>query len=403
MQHSLGNWQMLPFENITIVDLTSVVAGPTATQILAQQGARVWKVEPPEGDSARALGAIGARSISSVHLVLNAEKQSVGINLASEGGRDLLRQMLPFADVVIHNFRPGVPERLGIEPATLHAINPQLIVARIAGFGQEGPMSDGRAYDPIVQAEAAMLSWSSEEPLLSPQWICDKNAGLYAAQAISAALYSRAKSKDGNGSVIDISMLEAGVSYGWIDQHGDQVIVDPALPMPNIAAVYRPWQTADGWIVVVMLSQAEFEGWARALSAPELLSETQFSDMASRFLHWDAMREIAAPRLAAMTTAMAILRLKNSGVPCGIANRSEALHVHAQLCHDNFIATQQHPDAGIIRRPLPVARFNGTRSKCDTHAPRIGRDSMAVLKTCGVNDQAIAAAFASGAAFQPED
>lgn len=103
--------------------------------------------------------------------------------------------------------------------------------------------------------------------LTSPQWVCDKNAGLYAAQAISAALYSRAIGEDGTGSVVDISMLEAGVSYGWIDQHGDQVIVDPLLPMPNIAAVYRPWQTADGWIVVVMLSQAEFEGWARAIAS----------------------------------------------------------------------------------------------------------------------------------------
>lgn len=394
---------MLPFENITIVDLTSVVAGPTATQILAQQGARVWKVEPPEGDSARALGAIGARSISSVHLVLNAEKQSVGIDLASERGRDLLRQMLPFADVVIHNFRPGVPERLGLEPAALHAINPQLVVARIAGFGQEGPMSELRAYDPIVQAEAAMLSWSSEGPLLSPQWVCDKNAGLYAAQAISAALYNRAQRKDGSGSVIDISMLEAGVSYGWIDQHGDEIIVDPLLPMPDIAAVYRPWQTADGWIVVVMLSQGEFEGWARVLSAPELLGDTRFADMASRFLHWDEMREIAAPRLAAMTTAAAISKLKNAGVPCGIANRSEALHAHAQLCHDNFIVTRQHPDAGMIRYPLPVARFNGMRGKCDAHAPPIGRDSMAVLRDCGIDSEVIAAAFASGAAFQPKE
>jgi len=185
-----------------------------------------------------------------------------------------------------------VMERLGLGTDVLHALRPDLVIARISGFGQDGPMAAGRAYDPIVQAESGMVSWTAEGPLLAPQWICDKTAGLYAAQAATAALVARARS--GKGAVVDISMLEAAVAYGWIDLHGAQALPDATSRMPDIAAVYRPWATGDGWIVVVMLSQSEFEGWARAIDAPELLADPRFADMTTRFLNWDDLRAISA-------------------------------------------------------------------------------------------------------------
>src|SRR3546814_1658067 len=136
----MGVWKMLPLEYVTVIYLTSVVAGPLATQIMAKQGARVWKFEPPEGDLSRRLGAIAAPGFSSAYVALNADKQSVGIDLGSADGRGLLRRMIPKADVLFHNFRPGVLERLGFDAATLHALRPDLVVARITGFGQAGPI-----------------------------------------------------------------------------------------------------------------------------------------------------------------------------------------------------------------------------------------------------------------------
>ena len=392
---------MLPLEGVTVIDLTSVVAGPLATQIMAQQGARVWKVEPPEGDRSRLLGAIAAPGFSSAYVALNADKQSVGIDLGGAEGRALLRRMVPSADVLFHNFRPGVLERLGFDTAALHALRPDLIVARITGFGQDGPMCGARAYDPIVQAESGMVSWGDEGPVLAPQWICDKNAGLYAVQAVTAALFARERS--GKGAVIDISMLEAAVAYGWMDLHGGEAFPDCASPPPDIASVYRPWATMDGWIVVVMLSQAEFEGWARAIGAPELLADPRYADMATRFLNWNDLRAFSAPRIAAMTTADAVVRLGEAGVPCGVANPSAALADHVQLAHDEFVANTAHPCAGAIRRTRAVARFDGARSGFDAHAPRVGQHSRAVLAAAGLDDAEISAALASGAAHAPQE
>ena len=392
---------MLPLEGITVIDLTSVVAGPLATQIMAQQGARVWKVEAPEGDRVRMLGAVAAPGFSSAHVALNADKQSVGIDLGCDAGRALLKRLIPHADVLIHNFRPGVMERLGLDTAALHALRPDLVIARISGFGQDGPMCGARAYDPIVQAESGMVSWGADGPVLAPQWICDKNAGLYAAQAVSAALIARERS--GKGSVVDISMLEAAVAYGWIDLHGNQVFPDASSRMPDIAAVYRPWATADGWIVVVMLSQAEFEGWARAIGAPELLDDPRYADMTKRFLNWNELRAFSAPRLAAMTTTEAVARLGEAGVPCGVANPSAALPGHAQLVHDDFLALTSHPQAGPVRRARPVARFDGGRRGVDAPAPRVGEHSRAVLAAAGLSEDEIATAVGTGAAFAPQE
>lgn len=392
---------MLPLEGLTVIDLTSVVAGPLATQIMAQQGARVWKVEPPEGDRARLLGAIAVPGFSSAHVALNAGKQSIAIDLARAEGRALLCRLVPHADLLIHNFRPGVMERLGLGTAALHALRADLVIARISGFGQEGPMCGTRAYDPIIQAESGMVSWDeSGEPMLAPQWICDKTAGLYAAQAATAALVACGRS--GKGAVVDISMLEAAVAYGWIDLHGDQAF--PAAPsrMPNIASVYRPWATTDGWIVVVMLSQSEFEGWTRVIDASELLTDPRYADMATRFLNWNELRAFSAPRIAAMTTADAVERLSEAGVPCGVANRSAALPGHAQIVHDDFVALTDHPRVGPVRRAGAVARFDGVRLLVD-HAPRVGEHSRAILVAAGLGDSEIAAALDKGVVHAPQE
>jgi crotonobetainyl-CoA:carnitine CoA-transferase CaiB-like acyl-CoA transferase len=393
--------KVLPLDGVTILDLTSVVAGPLATQILAQQGAKVWKIEPPAGDRARMLGVVAEPGISSSHVALNADKQSVGIDLGLEAGRALLRQLIPLADVLIHNFRPKVLDRMGFDTNSLRELRPDIIIARITGFGPDGPMSGQRAYDPIIQAESGMVAWGDDGPTLAPHYICDKTAGLYAAQAVTAALFERLRT--GKGTIVDVSMLEAAVAFSWIDLHCGQIFPDQTTNTFNITQVYRPWSTSDGWIVVVMLSQSEFEGWADVVGLPELITDPRFSDTAARFRNWDALRLSSAPHIASLDTATAIAALKRAEVPCAAVNSSEALLSHPQLVRDDFLACVNQDRIGRVRIPRPVARFDGERLDVTKNWPVVGAHGSTVFAQAGLQENEIEAAFACGAAHQQQE
>lgn len=359
---------MLPLEGIVVADLTSVVAGPLATSILAEQGARIVKIEPKAGDRARMLGPIAAPGRSAVHARLNAGKESAVLDLTQAEDVGTLLRIVAAADVLVHNYRPGVMERLGLTLDRLRETRPDLIVARITGFGQTGPLCGERAYDPIIQAEAGLtVPDASGEPRLIPQYVCDKVTGLYAAQAITAALLARTRGR--GASMIDISMLEAAVAFGWMDAHQEAVFAVPARPGPNIAAVYRPWPARDGWLVIVMVSDEEFAGFAAAIGAPDLPADERFADMPSRFHHWDAIRAAGEPHLAAMSVQEAARRLRAAGVPCGIVNSAEALTAHPQLAANDFL--ERVGDAVL---PAAVARFDGGRTRSGP-APDLGEHS----------------------------
>lgn len=356
---------MLPLEGIVVADLTSVVAGPLATSILAEQGARVVKVEPRTGDRVRMLGPVAAPGRSAVHARLNAGKESVVLDLTESGDVETLLRIVAAADVLVHNYRPGVMERLGLTLDRLREARADIIVARITGFGQTGPLSDQRAYDPIIQAEAGLtVPDASGEPRLIPQYVCDKVSGLYAAQAITAALLARAR---GQGApVIDVSMLEAAVAFGWMDTHQDSVFAVPVRRGPDIATVYRPWPTRDGWLVIVMISDQEFTGFAKAIGAPGLVADERFADMPTRFHHWDAIRAAGEPYLAALSCEEAARRLREAGVPCGIVNSGDALVAHPQLAANDFLKR-----VGDAVLPAAVARFGEERMHADP-APDLG-------------------------------
>lgn len=361
-----------PLSTVTVLDLTTVVAGPLATSLLAQQGARVIKVESPAGDTTRALGA-RREGMSGSFLALNAGKESVVLDLAQPVAVEALLDLAAAADVMVHNFRPGVMEKLGVTLEALRARRADLIVARISGFGDVGPMAGDRAYDPVIQAEAAMAGRNDQgEPRLAAQYLCDKVAGLYAAQAITAALAARAT--DGRPRTVDVSMLEAAAAFGAIDMHSALAFQEPASPMPDVAAIYRPWRAADGWVVAIMLSNAEFAGFSRALGLPALLGDPRFADMASRFAHWDSLREIAAPRTAIFSVELLLDALRREGVPCARVNDGAALHQHPQLAAAGFWREEVHPVVGRVRLPSPVARFDGERGS-PSPAPSLGQHS----------------------------
>lgn len=368
---------MLPLKNIKIIDMTSVVVVPMATKILAQQGAEVMKIEPLSGDRARQLGSIPRTNMSSTHMAINAGKYCVHLDITTEKDIAILRDMIAHADILVHNFRPGVMEKKGLDCDALHAINDRLIIARITGYGQQGPKSGARAYDPVIQAESGMVSWVNGDPVLSPQYICDKNAGLYAAQAMSAALFTRERT--GQASVIDISMLEAAIDFCWIDIHGQETFPNNNAPMPNIAMIYQPWQTLDGFVVAVMLSQSEFEGWAKSLGQEQIINNPDFADMPTRFQNWQKLRNICVPAAQKLSTAQLLSNMMENNVPGGECMKSEKLHHHPQIVHDEFFHHGNDDKGEAIIRPKPVAKFNGERGNIGHEAGEIGGHNSDIL------------------------
>ncbi|WP_158272103.1 CaiB/BaiF CoA transferase family protein [Marinicauda salina] len=378
-------------EGVRIIDLTTVVAGPIASLVFAQQGADVVKVEPPGGDLIRRLGFIAHDGASSTHHVLNRGKKLISLDLTSDAGRRALARLLEDADVLLHNYRPGVAERMGLDSAELRRRHPGLIIGEVTGFGPEAPLKSVRAYDPVIQAESGLAHRPErDEPELYPQYICDKVSGLYLAQAVTAALV--AKGRDGKGRRVEVSMLEAATAFSWMDVHMPLTFADPARVGPNIAKVYRPWKANGGWFVVVMLSEKEFAGWCEAVGATELLDDERCADMAGRFLNWDVIRETCAPRVAEIGIDTLLARLREKGVPAGRVNTSDDMLAHPQLVASGLIYEAEAGAAGTVRLPGSPARFDGDRPGLGAAAEgAIGPDTRAVLKAAGVSADDIAA------------
>ena len=379
-----------PLAGLRVLDLTTVVAGPIASLTLAQQGAHIIKVEPPGGDLVRRLGFIAKDGSSSTFQTLNRGKALISLDLSTEDGRAALAPLVEQSDVVMHNYRPAAARKLGLDANSLRARHDGLIVAEVTGFGPWDPLSDVRAYDPVIQAESGLAARPDKpEPELYPQYICDKVAGLYLCQAITSALVGR--ERDGAGRHVAVSMLEAALAFSWMDVHMPLTLKDPLQPGPNIAKVYRPWKAADGWFVVVMLSEKEFGAWCEVVGAPQLLDDPRCADMASRFINWDFIRETCAPLAEHQSADDLLNRLRKAGVPAGKVNTSDDILNHPQLANSGFIYEGEADGPGPVRLPGAAARFDGERpGQGATCSGQLGADTRMVLEKAGVDDALIA-------------
>ena len=379
-----------PLAGLRVLDLTTVVAGPIASLTLAQQGAHIIKVEPPGGDLVRRLGFIAKDGSSSTFQTLNRGKALISLDLSTEDGRAALAPLVEQSDVVMHNYRPAAARKLGLDADSLRARHDGLIVAEVTGFGPWDPLSDVRAYDPVIQAESGLAARPDKpEPVLYPQYICDKVAGLYLCQAITSALVGR--ERDGAGRHVAVSMLEAALAFSWMDVHMPLTLKDPLQPGPNIAKVYRPWKAADGWFVVVMLSEKEFGAWCEVVGAPQLLDDPRCADMASRFINWDFIRETCAPLAEHQSADDLLNRLRKAGVPAGKVNTSDDILNHPQLANSGFIYEGEADGPGPVRLPGAAARFDGERpGQGATCSGQLGADTRMVLEKAGVDDALIA-------------
>jgi len=377
-----------PLDHITVVSLEHAIAAPFCTRQLADLGARVIKVERPgAGDFARAYDQ-RARGESSHFVWVNRSKESLALDLKGPEDLAVLQQLIAKADVLVQNLAPGATGRMGLDAATLRAQNPRLIVCDISGYGNDGPYRDKKAYDLLIQSEAGFLSitGTSEQPSKSGNSIADIAAGMYAYTNILSALIQR--DKTGEGSHIDVSMLEAlGEWMGYPMYYA----MDGATPPSRSAAAhatiypYGPFAAGDGGTVMLGL-QNERE-WAQfcqhVLQQPALASDARFDSNARRNAHRADLEKIILDTFAALTAAQVIERLDVAQIANARMNTMADLWAHPQLQ-----ARARWAQVGSPAGDLPALLPPGKQSAFDYRMgaiPKVGEHTDAILKELGIH------------------
>ncbi len=388
-----------PLSGVRILDLSAVVSGPMATGILADQGADVIKVETQGGDLTRRVGPIQG-DMTSLFATINRGKRSIVLDLKQAPAREVLRDLVAQADVLVENFRPGAMDRLGFAYEQVKVWNQRIVYLSISGFGQSGPYSAYRVYDPVIQAVSGFADAhpdpETQEPRLLQTLMCDKITALTAAQAITAALHSRQTS--GEGCRIELSMLDAALSFLWPEALYNHSILDkPPAPVPEFGARQKLWRCEDGWFAMIAPQDEEFAGICRVFGKPELMQDPRFANMMLRRDHIDDWRAVLEPIAAEQQVRPFVERLAAEGVPVGHVNFKADLANDPQIRHNNSLIETDYPGLGRVRAPRAAARFDQQPANPARLAPHLGEHTRDILAELGRSGEAVAELLASGA------
>jgi crotonobetainyl-CoA:carnitine CoA-transferase CaiB-like acyl-CoA transferase len=381
-----------PLVGIRILDLSIALTGPYAVALLGDQGAEVVKVERPGlGDIGRWIG-VSVNGMSALYQACNRGKRSIAVDAGTPAGRDIVRLLTAQADVIVENFRPGVMDRLGLGYQELRQDHEDLIYVSLTGFGPDGPYAGKSAYDTVIQAYAGIAANQADpvsgEPRFLNQTVADKVTALVAAQAITAALFAR--ERGAGGQHVQLSMLDAVVSFLWADAAGNEVLLAADGSRPSsFVANFKPFRFRDGWGIATPTSDADFAGMCRSLGV-EGYDDPRVATIAERNQHRDLTRQIMDRVYAAaatMTTAEAMGRMERERVPCGVvltpAELSEDPHARAI----GLLVDDVHPVAGPIRQPRHPIRFPGTPATVGGPAPMLGQHTDEILAELGLGDR----------------
>ena len=373
-----------PLAGIKVLDLTSVVSGPLATMFLADQGADVIKVEPLGGDITRRSrqSVSGSGEFSALFVSTNRGKRSLSLDLKRPEAAKIMRKLAAGADVLVQNFRPGTMERLGLGEATLRATNPRLIYVSISGVGESGPYAGKRVYDPIIQGLSGFADIQSDPKTRRPRMIrtivADKTTAIFAAQAVTAALFARERT--GEGQHIRLAMLDTMISYLWPEAMTQYTVVGREESTADPVA--RPdliFETTDGYITVGTISDSEWRGFCAAAKRADLAEDPWFNTPGGRAVNATERILIMAEIIKERPTAEWLQRLDANDVPSAPVLRRSEVIANEQVLARELIAEFVHPDIGRVRQPKPAARFDRTPAAIQGPAPRIGEHSAAIL------------------------
>jgi crotonobetainyl-CoA:carnitine CoA-transferase CaiB-like acyl-CoA transferase len=381
---------------IRIVDVTQVISGPLATRILADQGADVIKVEPPSGDLLRHMG--GKRGLAPTFTTTNRSKRSIVLDLKKPEGVATLKRLVKDADVFVQNSRPGAADRMGIGEDALRAVNPSLVYVSISGFGESGPYSHKRVYDPLIQGMSTMAEIQGGpggRPALVRVIVPDKVTALTAAQSITAALLSRERT--GEGQHVRLSMLDAVIAFVWPEGMAYHTFVSPDLPKRQpIARRDLIYETQNGYVVVSTVAHREWQGFCRAAQKPEWLEDPRFQSTAGLVANAKERLELMADVINTRSTEHWLEVLDREDVPCAPVLTRDEIHLHPQVQANGIIVEDEHPVVGRVRQARPPERMDRTPSEITRGAPLLGQHTDEVLLEAGLAREDIAALRAGG-------
>jgi crotonobetainyl-CoA:carnitine CoA-transferase CaiB-like acyl-CoA transferase len=392
-----------PLAGVRILDLTSVVAGPLATQMLADMGADVIKIEAPEGDAPRHTGPARSPGMAALFMGLNRGKRSLVLDLKIGAAKAALWRLIATADVLVHSMRPQKMAALGFPHETVCGKNPRLVYAALHGYRDGGPYSGQPAYDDVIQGQsgiAALMAQMAGEPRYAPMILADKTCALSIAGAISAALFARERS--GCGQFVEIPMFEQMVAFVLGEHLFGHNFVPPLGPLgyTRVTAPWRrPYKTKDGYLCMMAYTQAHWRKFWSAVGKPEMLTDPRFDSIASRAHNIVALYEIAGNCIAGKTTDEWLTLLRELEIPAARMASLDALFSDPQLEATSFFKRATHPSEGeILYTELPV-RFGGTSLTSERLQPRLGEHSFEVLREAGFSESEVKALAACGAAI----
>lgn len=389
---------MTMLEGIRIVDMTSVIFGPYATQMLADLGAEVIKIEAPRGDTPRYMGRFRHTPyMGGTHLTVNRGKKSVVLDLKKADDADVLRRLIATADIFVHNVRARAIAKLGFGHDDVRAMKPDIIYAHFVGFGQDGPWADDPAYDDVIQAASGTTSLLSRvdgdpAPRYLPSLIADKVAGTYGAQAMLAALVH--KLRTGEGQHVEVPMLECFTSF-MLTEHLQDAVFEPEMgPIGyprQLDPARQPFPTADGHIAIVPYTDEKVVRLMALLGDDQFLTQPPLDTPMGRFQNMTPIYARMGELTPARTTAEWLAVLKAEDYPVVVAADVSEIFENPHLAATGFFRRREHPTEGMIREMRPPVRYSADPNRKLGFAPTLGEHSDEVRASVGLQPDAPAA------------
>ena len=397
-----------PLAGVRVVEMTSVVLGPYACQMLGDLGADVVKIEPPGGDTNRKLGPFRRHAdMASLFLTCNRNKRSVALDLKSAAGRGAAAGIIRDADVLVHNFRPRAMERLKLGYESVRELNPGIVYCATYGYGKRGPYGDKGALDDSIQAAsgiAVLQSMVEGEPRYLPTIIADKTTALFVVQAVLAALYHRERT--GQGQEIEVPMFESMVSFVMTEHLWGRTFEPPlgkAGYVRLMAKHRRPYRARDGrYLAVLPYWDNHWRTFCETAGRPELVDDPRFLDMASRLANIDESYRVTGEIIAGRDRDEWVELLGDTNVPMMVVNSLDELIEDPHLVQTGFWRDFEHPTEGRLRMSSPPMNLSLTPAIIDRPPPRLGEHSVEVLAEAGLAQTEIDAMLAAGTAAAPD-